>query len=117
LGDPVQLQQVALNLMINAMDAVASIAPVRREIVVHTTLAENGHVVVTVSDNGTGIAASDQSRLFQPFFTTKPHGLGLGLSICYNILLSHGGKLSLVNKAGGGALASFTLPPAELAAT
>jgi signal transduction histidine kinase len=81
--------------------------------VVRTRLAENGSVEVAVSDNGTGIAPADQPKLFQPFFTTKPHGLGLGLSICSKILISHGGKLSLVSKEEGGALASFMLPPAE----
>jgi signal transduction histidine kinase len=112
-GDPIQLQQVTLNLMMNAMDAVALVEPAKREITVRTRVAENGSVEVAVSDNGSGIPPSDQSRLFQPFFTTKAHGLGLGLSICSKILASHGGKLSLVDKEEGGALASFNLPPAE----
>lgn len=115
-GDPIQLQQVTLNLMMNAMDAVALVDPARREIIVSTRVTANGSVEVAVSDNGSGIPLSDQSRLFQPFFTTKAHGLGLGLSICSNILTSHGGKLSLVAKEEGGALASFSLPRAEVLA-
>ena len=115
-GDPIQLQQVTLNLMMNAMDAVALVDPAKREIIVSTRVAENGSVEVAVSDNGSGIPPSDQSRLFQPFFTTKAHGLGLGLSICSKILTSHGGKLSLVAKDEGGAMASFSLPPAEVLA-
>ncbi len=115
-GDPVQLQQVALNLLVNAMDAVSDNPPGQRRLVVRTSAAEPGRVALAVIDNGAGIVPSAASRLFQPFFTTKAKGLGLGLSICSTILATHGGALTLANGLDGGAVATVTLPSAELRA-
>jgi signal transduction histidine kinase len=109
-GDFVQLQQVMLNLFMNAMDAMSNTAPPKRLITVGTRSSGNGTVEAFVSDHGPGITEGDQSQLFQPFFTTKDHGLGLGLSLCSKIVKTHGGKLSVKNNASGGATASFTLP-------
>jgi PAS domain S-box-containing protein len=109
-GDSVELQQVIINLMMNAMEAMSSTAGPQRLVRVKTR--SNGHetVEVSIEDRGGGIGATDEARLFEPFFTTKDHGLGLGLSICSNIIRSHRGELDIVNNAHGGATATFTLP-------
>ena len=111
-GDPVQLQQVLLNVIINAMEAMSSKAPSQRAINI-TTRANAKQVEAVIVDSGQGIAAEDQSQLFQPFFTTKEQGLGLGLSLCSTIVKSHGGKLSIENNAGGGATVVIALPSQE----
>jgi C4-dicarboxylate-specific signal transduction histidine kinase len=110
-GDPAQLQQVLLNLLINAMDAVGSKTPPRRIIKISTRV--NGkHVEVDITDCGHGIAADDQQRVFEPLFTTKDQGLGLGLFICSTIVKAHEGKLSIHNNDLGGATAVLSLPVA-----
>jgi PAS domain S-box-containing protein len=109
-GDGVQLQQVLLNLVMNAMDAMAATPQPQRLIALGTRRDEAGMVEVSVTDRGAGISPAVDGRAFEPFFTTKPHGLGLGLSICATIVGVHGGQLALVNNADGGARASFTLP-------
>jgi C4-dicarboxylate-specific signal transduction histidine kinase len=115
-GDPVQLQQVVLNLVVNAMDALATKDSGERRLVLKTSAAERARVELCVIDNGPGIAPAEEGRLFQPFFTTKPQGLGLGLSICSTILATHGGTLTLVRGETGGAVATVTLPSAEMRA-
>jgi signal transduction histidine kinase len=115
-GDSVQLQQVLLNLMMNAVEAMISTALTVRRLSITTRVTSEGNVEVAVSDRGRGIAPEEQRRLFQPFFTTKERGLGLGLSICSTIVTSHGGRLSLANANGGGATAVISLPaPLQLA--
>jgi PAS domain S-box-containing protein len=109
-GDPVQLQQVVLNLVMNAMDAMSAMPLPRRDIAVSTRLTELDQIEVVVADRGRGITAEEKIQIFKPFFTTKEHGLGLGLSICSTIVRSHGGELNLDNNVGGGARASITLP-------
>jgi PAS domain S-box-containing protein len=109
VGDPVELQQVLLNLMMNASDAMSSMAT-RRRLLTLTTRTKEGFVEGVVSDQGRGIAPDQQGRLFDPFYTTKEHGLGLGLSICSTIINSHGGDLRIVNNEAGGARAVFVLP-------
>ena len=116
-GDSVQLQQVLLNLMMNAMEAMSSTAATVRRLSIATRWSMEGYVEVLVTDRGRGIAPEEQRRLFQPFFTTKERGLGLGLSICSTIVTSHGGRLSLANAKEGGATAIVLLPaPLQLAA-
>ncbi len=112
-GDPIQLQQVLLNALMNAMEAMNSKAPSQRAIKVMTR-ADDKQIEAVIVDSGHGIAAEDKPRLFQPFFTTKEHGLGLGLSICSTIVKSHGGKLSIENSAGGGATVTVALPTRDV---
>jgi signal transduction histidine kinase len=112
-GDPVQLQQVVLNLLVNAMDAVGGNDEGRRLVAVETR-AGPGLVQVIVIDNGPGLGSAEPGQLVQPFFSTKPQGLGLGLSICTSILSAHGGSLALATMPGGGARAEVSLPALEL---
>ena len=109
-GDSVQLQQVLLNLVMNAMDAMASTPIAQRSIVISTGGSQAGMVDVIVKDRGHGIRAKENGRLFEPFYTTKSHGLGLGLTLCSTIIQAHQGKLTLVNDERGGAIAKFSLP-------
>jgi len=110
-GDPIQLQQILLNLFMNAMDAMDGVAAARRIISVSTAATSEGGVEVRISDCGTGLPPSQEQSVFQPFFTTKQRGLGLGLPICASIMKLHGGTLSLQNNVTEGACAIFRLPP------
>ena len=110
VGDPVQLQQVLLNLIMNAMDAMASTPDALRRIQICTRATGAGTIEIYLKDNGPGINATDRKRVFVPFYTTKDHGLGLGLSICSTIIEKHGGRIDLRNDASGGAVAEISLP-------
>jgi two-component system sensor kinase FixL len=109
-GDKVQLQQVVLNLLLNAFDAVKECDPKDR--LVETTVREESGagVRITVKDRGQGLTADKMSKIFRPFFTTKPQGLGLGLSISRTIVTAHGGRLWAENNKGKGASFHITLP-------
>lgn len=112
LIDKVQIHQVIINLIRNAIDALAK-ADGERTIVLQTRRADPGEVEVTVADTGPGLAPEVKSRLFQPFVTTKPEGMGIGLSICRTIVDGHGGRIWASDHPGGGAAFHFTLPVAE----
>ncbi|WP_426527232.1 sensor histidine kinase [Bradyrhizobium sp. McL0615] len=119
IGDPVQLQQVLLNLFMNAMDAMTTTADASRRIDISTRVTETGVIKIRLKDNGSGIKMVDTTRVFAPFYTTKDHGLGLGLSICSTIVEKHGGRIELRNvDSGSGAVAEILLPtqPASIAA-
>ncbi len=110
LGDRVQLQQVILNLIVNGMEAMATVTDRPRELVVRSQLDDSGQVLVAVQDSGIGIDPENAKQLFNAFFTTKPSGMGMGLSICRSIIEDHGGKLWASPNAGPGATFQFTLP-------
>ncbi|HSW82006.1 MAG TPA: PAS domain S-box protein, partial [Usitatibacter sp.] len=110
-GDRVQIQQVLLNLVVNACDAMSSCPVAERRLLV-STLLDEGFVRVSVTDRGLGIAREHAEKIFQPFYTTKEHGLGMGLAICRNIVSTHGGRLWAADNEGGGTQFNFTLPVA-----
>lgn len=111
-GDRIQLQQVLLNLLLNAMDAVNGSATDRRLVTVRVQLAST-RVEIAVSDTGHGIPTDKLPRLFEPFFSTKPNGMGLGLPISRTIMEAHGGSIRAENDPDGGATFYFTLPVAK----
>jgi PAS domain S-box-containing protein len=109
-GDRVQLQQVVLNFILNGLDAVGPRAPEDRHLLVRTRRMDAHTVEVAVRDSGSGIDPNRLGRIFEPFYTTKPNGLGLGLSISRSIIEAHGGRVAAANNPDGGATFSFTLP-------
>ena len=109
-GDRVQLQQVALNLILNAVEAMRSVDDGPRELQISTEHNETGDVLVTVCDTGPGVAPENLERVFESFFTTKSSGVGIGLSICRSILEGHGGSLWANANEPRGARFQFTLP-------
>ncbi len=109
-GDQVQLQQVVLNLAMNAIEAMSSIGERARELVITTQNMDTDQVQVTVEDSGAGLDPNTMQKIFEPFYTTKPTGMGMGLSISRSILQSHGGRLWATAKDGPGTIFYFTLP-------
>ena len=109
-GDRVQLQQVVLNLIINALDAIKGGGDSKKEIQVSSRITDSGEVHVSVTDSGPGIDPANIERVFGAFYTTKAEGLGMGLSICRSIIEAHGGKLWVTTSAPGGSVFHFTLP-------
>jgi PAS domain S-box-containing protein len=109
-ADAVQLQQVLLNLVVNAIDSMSVVADRPRVLRVRTDHSEPNVVRVTVQDTGVGVDPQQSGLLFQPFFTTKPHGLGMGLAISRSIIEAHGGRLWMTPNDGPGAVFQFVLP-------
>jgi C4-dicarboxylate-specific signal transduction histidine kinase len=110
-GDRVQLQQVILNLVINAIEAMSAMSEGPRELLLSTAKTDSGGVLVAVRDSGPGLAPESIDQLFESFYTTKPSGLGLGLSICRSIIEAHQGRLWAIANSPRGAVFQFTLPP------
>ena len=113
MGDRIQLQQVLLNLLVNAVEALREVAPERRRLTLHSTVEyrdDGPWAVVRVEDGGVGLRESEPARLFEAFYTTKPGGLGMGLSISRSIIEGHGGRLWATANADHGATFHFTLP-------
>jgi signal transduction histidine kinase len=109
-GDQVQLQQVILNLIINAFEAMSLQAAGARDLLIHSAKTTSGGVLVAVCDSGPGVDPANLERIFDAFFTTKADGLGMGLSICRAIIQAHGGRLSATRGAARGTVLHFTLP-------
>ncbi|UWU79111.1 PAS domain-containing protein [Bradyrhizobium huanghuaihaiense] len=110
-GDRVQLQQVILNLILNAVEAMSGVDEGAREVLISTEADAAGGVLVTVRDSGMGLDPNDADRLFEAFYTTKPEGMGMGLAICRSIIAAHGGRLWATANEPRGAVLQFTLPP------
>lgn len=111
--DKIQIQQVLLNLVRNAVEAMAD-TPAPR-LVVETAVSPDEQIEVSVTDNGPGLSPEVRDKLFQPFVTTKPGGMGVGLSVCRLIVEAHGGRLWAEDDSGGGAVFRFTVPSARAA--
>ena len=110
LANHIQLQQVILNLVVNAIDAMRSVHP--RVLSVKSKLTGLNSVHVSIEDTGIGIGLADVNRIFEPLFTTKKHGMGMGLSICHSIIEHHGGRIWASPGASRGTILQFELPTA-----
>jgi PAS domain S-box-containing protein len=109
-GDRVQLQQLMLNLAINALDAMRDVPESERRLDIATTLIDASSVQVAVQDSGMGIPGDRLDKIFDPFYTDKPHGMGMGLAICRSIVRLHGGRIWAANRSGRGATFQYVLP-------
>ena len=110
LGDRIQLQQVVLNLVLNAIEAMSEVGDRRRELSVSSATDENNGALVVVRDSGTGLGAASADRLFEAFYTTKAHGMGIGLAVSRTIIQAHGGRLWATPNMPHGAIFQFSLP-------
>jgi C4-dicarboxylate-specific signal transduction histidine kinase len=108
-GDRVQLQQVMMNLMMNSIDAMKDVEG-KRELAIKSQRTENEQLMVYVSDSGVGLPSQQADQIFHAFFTTKPHGIGMGLAICRSIVESHSGRLWAADNAPRGASFHLILP-------
>jgi PAS domain S-box-containing protein len=113
MGDRVQIQQVLMNLVLNAIEAMSTVEDRERDLLIRTQRGEGDEVRIAVRDSGTGFDLKNTERLFAAFHTTKPGGMGMGLSISRSIVQSHGGRLSAVLNDGSGATFQFTLLKSE----
>jgi signal transduction histidine kinase len=114
VADKVQLQQVILNLVTNAVDAMSSVSDRTRVLHVRSELHRSDGVLITVEDSGPGIAPEDIERIFEPFFTTKSNGMGMGLSICRSIVEAHGGRLTALPTQPHGSAFRIVLPASSV---
>jgi PAS domain S-box-containing protein len=109
-GDRIQLQQVMLNLILNGIEAMSESSETERQLLIRTQEDSPGGVIVTVQDSGPGLKPEGLDRLFDPFYSTKPSGMGMGLSICRSIIEAHGGRVWATPSLPQGAVFHFTLP-------
>jgi signal transduction histidine kinase len=110
LAEKVQLQQVILNLVLNGIEAMQSTTDRPRELTIRSEQDGTRQVRITVADCGAGFSADGAERIFQAFYTTKPSGMGMGLSICRSIIELHGGRIWVAPNVPHGAIIQFTLP-------
>jgi signal transduction histidine kinase len=109
-GDRVQLQQVVMNLILNSVEAMSAVEEGARELLISTKQGQTSDISVAVQDSGPGIDPEHLERVFAPFYTTKPGGIGMGLSICRSIIAAHGGRLWAEANRPRGTIFQFTLP-------
>ena len=110
-------EQVLLNLVMNGCDAIANGPDGDAKLIIRTGLIKGEGISVSVADHGIGLAPDKLEQVFEPFFSTKPNGMGLGLSVCRTIITAHGGKLWAANNGERGATFHFTLPSYREAAS
>jgi len=110
MGDRVQLQQVIVNLILNGIEAMSAVTDRPRLLVIRSETGAADEVRVAVRDYGTGIDPKHDKRIFDPFYTTKAQGMGMGLSLSHSVIDAHGGRLWASNNADHGATFQFTLP-------
>ena len=110
-GDRVQLQQVMLNLVVNAVEAMSGVSERPRELLIGSEKEASNGVLIAVRDSGPGLSPESLDHLFDAFYTTKPSGMGMGLSICRSIIEAHGGRVWATANVPQGAIFQFTLPP------
>jgi PAS domain S-box-containing protein len=110
MGISVQLQQVMINLMANACDAMADMPAEKRRLVVTTKQRQDDSIIIGIRDNGPGIALPDINQVFEPFYTTKPEGMGLGLAVCRRIIEAHGGAIRVTSDPSGGTTFYISIP-------
>lgn len=110
LGVRVQLQQVVLNLVLNGIEAIVAAKTPPRQLRIRSARSGSGVVTVSVADTGVGVESANREKIFDAFFTTKPEGLGMGLSICRSIVEAHGGRLWVAPNPGRGSIFSFVVP-------
>jgi C4-dicarboxylate-specific signal transduction histidine kinase len=113
LGDSIQLQQVIVNLLMNGIEAMSGVTDRPRTLRVRSESQKNGQIRVSVQDSGIGLSADVMGHLFEPFFTTRQKGMGMGLPISRSIVEAHGGKLWAESNGSGGAIFQFTLPSGD----
>ena len=110
LGDKIQLQQVILNLMLNGIEAMSGVNDRSRKLLIRSQMQDRDEVRVSVEDSGVGVKAEIMGRLFEPFFTTRSQGIGMGLPISRSIIEAHGGRLWAESTVNRGSIFQFTLP-------
>jgi signal transduction histidine kinase len=109
-GDGIQLQQVILNLLMNGIEAMTSVVDRPRLLRIESRADDTGQILVSVQDSGIGVSAAVMPRLFEPFFTTRSKGIGMGLPISRSIIEAHGGRLWAESNGEQGSVFQFTLP-------
>jgi signal transduction histidine kinase len=112
-GDRIQLQQVVLNLMMNGIEAMTAVTDRPRRVLIRSQMQDAGQVHVSVQDSGIGVSAEVMARLFEPFFTTRSKGIGMGLPISRSIIEAHGGRLWAESTVSQGSIFQFMLPSAD----
>src|SRR5262249_11314258 len=117
LGDRVQLQQVIMNLLVNGIQATSPVTDRPHELRIRSRQNRPGEILVAVEDSGIGIEPDKVDKLFTAFFTTKPSGMGIGLSICRSIVEQHGGRIWATRNSEAGSTFQFTLPASGAASS
>jgi signal transduction histidine kinase len=112
-GDSIQLQQVLLNLVVNAVEAMSEISDRPRTLSIYSENPDDDHIMVSVKDTGIGLTAEDMAKVFEAFFTTKQNGMGMGLAISQSIVEAHDGRLQVLPASPHGSIFQLILPVAH----